>query len=238
MIAKALPHLIESKLILMHRDHLPERILQKRIHHQEDTIHQIKKQQRSGNCIIVQYQILIHVISLMLINIALRFGSLPEVYQNVLAHIVPSAFIVAVMYVSYYIIENYYLFILLISFTSLLIALIYLVNNNINSTNNRNRISKDVRKRKVGIANDDDENNNRKALGLDLSSDEEDSDDEENSVSIVGDYDDDDKICQRNEGTLQLQLDNQLQTIGRKVYTLTIHLAKIAFVLSIWVSLV
>ena len=81
LVAKQLPHLLESKLILMHRDHIPERIVQKRFKYW-NTSKKAATSFKSGS---------LHALYFSLIQLALAFGSIQQDIQSLVIFVIPSA---------------------------------------------------------------------------------------------------------------------------------------------------
>jgi hypothetical protein len=86
LVAKQLPHLLESKLILMHRDHIPERIVQKRFQYWNIMALNSKNDYRKGLMKWISFQSMYFTI----VHFALAFGSLSQNIQNVVIYVIPS----------------------------------------------------------------------------------------------------------------------------------------------------
>ena len=103
MLARQFPHLLEAQLVLMHRDGVPERLVQRRLR----TMQLLRREstdaysiRKTGFFSISRVWIrgTLLTLSLMVTNLALIFGSLDSETQKLCIHLIPSTLVVAVGY--------------------------------------------------------------------------------------------------------------------------------------------
>jgi hypothetical protein len=137
LVAKQMPDLIESRLILMHRDHVPERIFQRR-HKYWKRIHAAaalptgtlsstapvtgKSKEFKENKMRIWYQ----SFSFSLIQFALAFGSLSQDIQSVIIYVIPSTVSLGLSWFFILIYNNHALFLsLLLILLSFVVTFLY-----------------------------------------------------------------------------------------------------------------
>jgi hypothetical protein len=122
----------------------------------------------------LRLRIAVHLLTVTVIYLALSFGSLDRIYQNLFAHVVPSVIVVGLMYAFYFASENFV--ILLASFTVvkgiILIILFTYIDNN----------KRFARRNKLNRIDTEQEFNVR---GLGLSDDEQSSEEEREESNIM-----------------------------------------------------
>ena len=126
LVAKQMPHLIEARLILVHRDNIPERIFQRRCSRLKSQEEQLMQTSKNTPGIKMKMRILYQSFSYLFVQFALAFGSLSQDVQSVIIFVIPSTLVLGISWFFILISNNQVLFLaFLLAIVCLILSLMY-----------------------------------------------------------------------------------------------------------------